>query len=104
LILFVLLGPLWPIFRQCNSAKRTYCRWRFRVLKRASFWAIFRQCNRARSEVKKRDFSLFSRQYRVVHISCRPCENSDAKPGNPICAQFSRVLSDQKSADRKNSL
>jgi hypothetical protein len=26
--------------------------------------------------VKKRAFGLFSRRFRVVHFSCRPCENS----------------------------
>jgi len=39
-----------------------------------------------------------------VHISSRLCENSDAKPSNPIFAQFWPVLSDQKPADREYSL
>jgi hypothetical protein len=34
----------------------------------------------------------------------RLCENSDAKPSNPIFAQFWPVLSDQKPANRENSL
>jgi len=39
-----------------------------------------------------------------VRKCCRLCENSDAKPSNPIFAQFWPVLSDQKPADRENSL
>ena len=40
----------------------------------------------------------------LVHNSCRLCEYSDAKLVNPVFVEISSVLSDQKSADRKNSL
>jgi hypothetical protein len=40
----------------------------------------------------------------VVRKSSRLCENSDAELVNPVFVGFSPVLSDQKSADRKNSL
>ena len=58
----------------------------------------------ARVRVKKRDFCTFSRRFRVLQKSCRLCENSDAKPSNPIFARFWAVLSDQKPASRENSL
>ena len=40
----------------------------------------------------------------LAGLPAHPCENSDAKRGNPICAQFWPVLSDQRPVNRKNSL
>ena len=40
----------------------------------------------------------------LSHISCRLCENSDAKLANRIFAEIWPVLSDQKPVNRRNSL
>ena len=59
---------------------------------------------RSHLRVENRDFARFSRRFRVVRFSCRLCENTGAKLANPIFAEFWPVLSDQKPANRKNSL
>ena len=54
--------------------------------------------------VENRDFARFSRRVRVVHFSCKLCQNSETELVNPIFAEIWPVLSDQKPANRKNLL